>query len=131
MKISNRDTVEQIKKKYPPGTRIELISMNDPYCPVPPGTRGTVQTVDDAGTIHPKFDNGRTLGIIVGEDEFKVLNTVTTVCYGQEQVWDSRKEAADFFLEGIAAAEGSECERYTNIYVKLISGYDYCTDSPD
>ena len=86
MKIPNRDTVEQIKKKYPLGTRIELISMNDPYCPVPPGTRGTVQTVDDAGTIHPKFDNGRTLGIIVGEDEFKVLNTVTTVCYGQEQV---------------------------------------------
>ena len=40
-------------------------------------------------------------------------------------------QAADFFLEGIAAAEGSECERYTNIYVKLISGYDYCTDSPD
>ena len=87
--------------------------------------------VDDAGTIHPKFDNGRTLGIIVGEDEFKVLNTVTTVCYGQEQVWDSRKEAADFFLEGIAAAEGSECERYTNIYVKLILGYDYCTDELD
>ena len=70
MRIPNRDTVEQIKKKYPPGTRIELISMKDPYSPVPPGTRGTVQMVDDAGTIHPKFDNGRTLGIIVGEDEF-------------------------------------------------------------
>ena len=68
MRIPNRDTVEQIKKKYPPGTRIELISMKDPYSPVPPGTRGTVQIVDDAGTIHPKFDNGRTLGIIVGED---------------------------------------------------------------
>ena len=78
MRIPNRDTVEQIKKKYPPGTRIELISMKDPYSPVPPGTRGTVQMVDDAGTIHPKFDNGRTLGIIVGEDEFIVLDSVTT-----------------------------------------------------
>ena len=30
------------KAKYPPGTRIELISMNDPHHPVESGTRGTV-----------------------------------------------------------------------------------------
>ena len=131
MRIPNRDTVEQIKKKYPPGTRIELISMKDPYSPVPPGTRGTVQMVDDAGTIHPKFDNGRTLGIIVGEDEFMVLDSVTTVCYGQERVWDSRTEAKDYFLDGIFASEGSERERYAFIYAKLILGYDYCTDEAD
>ena len=128
MKKPNRDTVEQITKKYPPGTRIELISMKDPYCPVPPGTKGTVQMVDDAGTIHPKFDNGRTLGIIVGEDEFKVLDSVTTVCYGEERVWDSREEAKNFFLEGLKATEGSERERYAAIYTKLILGKNYCTD---
>ncbi len=66
--------VKNIKRMYPPGTRIELISMSDPYASVPPGTKGTVMMVDDIGTIHPKFDNGRTLGIIVGEDEFRKLS---------------------------------------------------------
>ncbi len=37
------------KEKYPPGTRIELINMNDPFAPVDAGTRGTVKYVDDAG----------------------------------------------------------------------------------
>ena len=131
MKIPNRDTVEQIKKKYPPGTRIELISMKDPYSPVPPGTRGTVRMVDDAGTIHPKFDNGRTLGIIVGEDEFMVLDSVTTVCYGEEKLWDSRQEAKEFFIEALKATESSERERYAAIYAKLIVGKKYCTDDLD
>jgi hypothetical protein len=131
MRIPNRDTVEQIKKKYPPGTRIELISMKDPYSPVPPGTRGTVRMVDDAGTIHPKFDNGRTLGIIVGEDEFMVLDSVTTVCYGEEKLWDSRQEAKEFFIEALKATESSERERYAAIYAKLIVGKKYCTDDLD
>ena len=131
MRIPNRDTVDQIKKKYPPGTRIELISMKDPYSPVPPGTRGTVQMVDDAGTIHPKFDNGRTLGIIVGEDEFMVLDSVTTVCYGEEKLWDSRQEAKEFFIEALKATESSERERYAAIYAKLIVGKKYCTDDLD
>ena len=63
-----RARVENIKRTYPPGTRIELISMSDPYAPVPSGTKGTVSFVDDMGTIHPKWDNGRSLGVIVGED---------------------------------------------------------------
>ena len=58
---------------YPPGTRIELLSMSDPYAPVPAGTRGTVKFVDDMGTIFPEWDNGRTLGIVPGEDSFRKL----------------------------------------------------------
>ncbi len=69
-----RARVEDIKKTYPPGTRIELISMNDAYAPVPSGTRATVSFVDDIGTIHPIRDNGRTLGVIVGEDSFRKLS---------------------------------------------------------
>lgn len=66
--------VEDIKKTYPPGTRIELLSMNDAFAPVPSGTRGTVSFVDDIGTIHPVWDNGRMLGVIVGEDSFRKLS---------------------------------------------------------
>lgn len=58
---------------YPPGTRIELISMTDPYAPVPEGTRGTVKFVDSMGTIFPEWDNGRSLGVVPGEDSFRKL----------------------------------------------------------
>lgn len=64
---------ERYKEMYPPGTRLELISMDDPYAPVPPGTRGTVQYVDDASQIGMKWDDGRTLSLIPGEDSFRKL----------------------------------------------------------
>lgn len=62
-----------MKTKYPVGTRIELISMDDPFNPVPCGTKGSVTFVDDMGTIHMKWDNGRTLALIEGVDDFKVI----------------------------------------------------------
>ncbi len=65
--------IQRTKMLYPPGTRIVLGEMRDPYAPVPPGTRGTVKFVDDMGTIHPQWDNGRTLGLIYGEDSFRKL----------------------------------------------------------
>mgnify|MGYP002726098911 CR=1 FL=1 len=68
-----RRIAESTKKLYPPGTRIELISMNDHYSPVTSGTRGTVKFVDSLGTIFPKWDNGRTLGVVPGEDSFRKL----------------------------------------------------------
>lgn len=63
-----RRIAESTKKLYPPGTRIELIHMNDPHAPVPAGTRGTVKFVDSMGTIFPEWDNNRTIGIVPGED---------------------------------------------------------------
>lgn len=64
---------ERIKKMFPPGTRIVLGHMDDPYNPIPPGTRGTVDDVDDIGTIFPKWDNGSGLGLVYGEDRFRRL----------------------------------------------------------
>ncbi len=68
-----RRIAESTKKLYSPGTRIELISMKDPYAPVPAGTRGTVKFVDSMGTILPEWDNNRTLGVVPGEDSFRKL----------------------------------------------------------
>ena len=68
-----RRIAESTKKLYPPGTRIDLISMKEPYAPVTSGTRGTVKFVDSMGTIFPEWDNGRTLGIVPGEDSFRKL----------------------------------------------------------
>ncbi len=70
---NNRNQVERIKKAYPVGTRIELIQAMDDVQGVEKGTKGTVVGVDDIGTIHMKWDNGRGLGLIPG-DNFKVLS---------------------------------------------------------
>ena len=88
-----RARVEDIKKAYPPGTRIELLSMNDAVAPVPSGTRGTVSFVDDIGTIHPVWDNGRTLGIIVGEDEFRRLSQ--SEIEAEQQALDEKGEQSN------------------------------------
>lgn len=58
--------------QYPPGARIELSLMVDAYA-VPPGTRGTVDHVDDIGTIHMRWDNGRSLAVVPGVDSFRKL----------------------------------------------------------
>lgn len=64
---------EHYKKQYPPGTRIELIEMEDPFAPVPSGTRGTVKSVDDIGQLHMHWDNGRSLAVVPREDSFRKL----------------------------------------------------------
>ena len=64
---------EYYKKIYPKGTRIEVIEMGDDPNPIPSGTKGTVEVVDDMGTIHCTFDNGRKLGLIPGVDGFQII----------------------------------------------------------
>ena len=69
----DRNFAKFLKEQYPKGTRVRLNSMSDPYAPVEPGTEGSVEMVDDAGQLLMKWDNGRTLALIPGEDSFSVL----------------------------------------------------------
>lgn len=62
--MPDRQEVERLKERYPKGTRIRLLEMRDPQA---------VEAVDDAGSIHMKWDNGRGLALIPGEDSFEVL----------------------------------------------------------
>ena len=64
---------DKLRAMYPEGTRVEWLNMEDPYSPVPPGTRGTVDHVDDMATIHVDWDNGSGLGLVYGEDSFRKL----------------------------------------------------------
>lgn len=67
-----RRLAEDIRQIYPVGTRIELLSMDDSQA-VPPGTRGTVDFVDDMAHIHMNWDNGRTLSLVPLVDGFRKL----------------------------------------------------------
>lgn len=58
------------------GDRVELNYMSDPH-PVPPGTKGTVTFVDGTGTVHVRWDNGRSLGLIPSEEEWRAVTDTT------------------------------------------------------
>ena len=67
------ELAKRYKENYPPGTKLLLIHMGDDPFPVEAGMRATVEHVDDIGTLHCVFENGRHLGIIPGEDSFRKL----------------------------------------------------------
>ena len=73
MQFPNEYELKALRESYPAGTRIRLNHMDDPYAPVPEGTVGEVQYVDDAGNIHMVWKNGRTLSLIEGVDDFTII----------------------------------------------------------
>ena len=70
MKFPSLRQVEEMRMRYPKGTRIELEKMDDVQAP-PIGTKGTVLCVDDTGSIMVAWDNGSHLNVIYGEDRVR------------------------------------------------------------
>lgn len=77
---------QRYKVLYPEGTRIYLNYMDDPHAPVPAGTRGTVDFVDDIGQLQMSWDNGRTLALVPGVDDFRKLT--------EKELAEENKEAS-------------------------------------
>lgn len=127
MRFPSKEIVEQLRKEYPAGTRVELTRMDDVQAP-PIGTKGTVKGVDDSASIMVAWDNGSGLNVVYGEDSCRKLDAVIVTCYGDTKVWDSRKDAIEFYLRAMAGSEGSEHERYSKIYVELSLGMPTATD---
>ena len=69
----SRETVERVREQFPPGTRVELISMSDPFTKLKPGDTGTVNDVDDLATVFVSWDSGSGLGVAYGEDIIKTI----------------------------------------------------------
>ncbi|MGG6831950.1 UNVERIFIED_CONTAM: DUF4314 domain-containing protein [Streptococcus canis] len=67
MRFPSKEIVENLRKKYPVGTRVELIFMDDIQAPAV-GTKGTVRGVDDIGSIMVFWDNGSSLSLAYGVD---------------------------------------------------------------
>ena len=71
----SKATLQALRDRYPKGTRVELVSMNDPYNrKLVPGCQGTVISVDSIGTIHVSWDCGSSLGIVYGEDSCRRID---------------------------------------------------------
>jgi hypothetical protein len=68
--VRKRQAIERMEML---GRRVVLEHCTDPYCLVKPGTIGTVEFVDDLNTVHVKWDNGSTLGMIPGDDSFRFI----------------------------------------------------------
>lgn len=61
------ELVKILRTAYRKGSRVVLVQMDDIQAP-PLGTQGTVQCVDDIGTIMVHWDNGSHLGVVLGAD---------------------------------------------------------------
>lgn len=72
----DRKTVQWLRKDYPAGTRVRLLSMDDVQAP-PVGTEGIVRGVDDAGHIMVSWNGGGSLNLVYGVDSFEKLPAMT------------------------------------------------------
>ena len=70
----NEIQLQKLKAKYPVGTRIKLVKMDDIQSP-PPGTLGTVIGVDDIGSLLVRWDNGSSLNLLLEIDYFRKFDT--------------------------------------------------------
>lgn len=73
MPFISKSALLRLREIYKPGTRVELVKMDDIQAP-PPGTRGTVRGVDDIGSIMVSWDTGGSLSVAYGEDVCRVVS---------------------------------------------------------
>ena len=70
MRFPDKETVERVRREYPPGTKVELLEMADEQAP-PVGTIGTVLAVDDCADLVMAWSNGIGLNVVYGEDRVR------------------------------------------------------------
>lgn len=79
MRIPSKDYIEHLREKHPEGSRVQLVTLNDPYSKLKPGECGVLRCIDSMGTYHIDWDSGSGLGLVPGEDSFNILPPETTM----------------------------------------------------
>ena len=69
-KMPSKMQIEMLRECYPKGMRVQLDRMYDDPYPIQPGTKGTVEGIDDYGHLMMKWDNGRTPSLVWDKDSF-------------------------------------------------------------
>ena len=117
MKTLTEKGINEIKETYPKGTRILLVEMGEDPRPVPSNCWGTVEVVDDIGTIHVAFDNGRRLGLIFGVDSF--IKQKTLVCCFNTQTEEFLSNSVCEIQKSMKASQFNDELTYEKIYNML------------
>ncbi len=68
--MPSKAKIDMLREFYPKGMRVQLDRMYDDLHHIPPGTKGTVEGIDDYGHLMMKWDNGRTLSLVWDKDSF-------------------------------------------------------------
>ena len=72
MHFPSREQIAVLRERYPRGTKVELLAMDDPQAP-PTGTMGEVMGVDDAGQLLVRWVTGSSLSLIPSVDSFRIM----------------------------------------------------------
>lgn len=64
----------------------------------------------------------------LNEATFKANDNIYIICYGELEIWSTRRAAFDYYGEAAGYCEGSEQTRYINILEQLYDGYQFIDD---
>lgn len=73
MRTISRERIQEMRTTLV-GKRIALIHTSDPYTTLKPGSEGVVTFIDDIGTVFADWDDGSGLGMVYGEDTYRVVD---------------------------------------------------------
>ena len=122
----SKAALEARRARYKKGARVELVSMTDPYTKLKPGDLGTVDFVDDTGTVFIIWDSGSHLGVVFGEDEIRLLSKAEVVkeqcrkvaATGRTNMFDTKvvfEIAMEMGFNELASFISMDTKRYSNL----------------
>ena len=115
-KMITPEELKALREKYKKGMRVECIRLDDAFTPIPAGTKGTVESVDDIGTVHVNWDCGSSLGAVYGTDEIKPATVRLHISMAYTFVGDTGIDIPLELVEGKTKEE------------TLQAAYDYAKD---